>query len=71
MLLLDGQVHHDTHAIPMGNYVIEVGNYVIARPFRLGNYVIADTLSSRGRSRTAGPEGLGSATWSGGDREFC
>ena len=32
LLLLDGQVHHDTHAIPMGNYVIEVGNYVIASP---------------------------------------
>ena len=30
MLLLDGQVHHDTHVIPMGNYVIGVGNYVIA-----------------------------------------
>jgi len=29
LLLLDGQVHHDTHALPMGNYVIEVGNYVI------------------------------------------
>jgi hypothetical protein len=27
LLLLDGQVHHDTHPIPMGNYVIEVGNY--------------------------------------------
>ena len=32
MLLLDGQVHHDTHVIPMGNYVIGVGNYVIASP---------------------------------------
>ena len=43
MLLLDGQVHHDTHAIPMGNYVIGVGNYVIATPSELGNYKIADT----------------------------
>ena len=43
MLLLDGQVHHDTHVIPMGNYVIEVGNYVIATPSELGNYVSAET----------------------------
>ena len=42
MLLLDGQVHHDTHAIPMGNYVIGVGNYVIATPSKLGNYMSAD-----------------------------
>ena len=42
MLDLDGQVHHDTHAVPMGNYVIEVGNYVIATPSELGNYKIAD-----------------------------
>ena len=44
MLLLDGQVHHDTHAIPMGNYVIEVGNYLSATPSDLGNYVSADTI---------------------------
>jgi len=43
LLLLDGQVHHDTHAIPMGNYVIEAGNYVIATPSQLGNCMIADT----------------------------
>ena len=43
MLDLDGQVHHDTHAVPMGNYVIEVGNYVIATPSELGNYKIADS----------------------------
>ena len=42
MLLLDGQVHHDTHAVPMGNYVIGVGNYVIVSPSELGNYMIAD-----------------------------
>jgi len=42
LLLLDGQVHHDTHAIPMGNYVIGVGNYVIATPSKLGNYMSAD-----------------------------
>jgi hypothetical protein len=42
LLLLDGQVHHDTHPIPMGNYVIEVGNYVSANPSDLGNYVSAD-----------------------------
>jgi hypothetical protein len=38
----DGQVHHDTHPIPMGNYVIAVRNYVIATPSQLGNYKIAD-----------------------------
>jgi hypothetical protein len=43
--LLDGQVHHDTHAVPMGNYVIGVGNYVIVSPSELGNYMIADTPS--------------------------
>ena len=43
LLLLDGQVHHDTHALPMGNYVIGVGNYVIVSPSELGNYKIADT----------------------------
>ena len=43
MLLLDGQVHHDTHAVPMGNYVIAVGNYVIVSPSELGNYMSADT----------------------------
>ena len=42
MLLLDGQVHHDTHAVPMGNYVIAVGNYVIVSPSELGNYMSAD-----------------------------
>jgi len=43
LLLLDGQVHHDTHVLPMGNYVIGVGNYVIATPSELGNYEITDT----------------------------
>jgi hypothetical protein len=43
LLLLDGQVHHDTHAVPLGNYVIGVGNYVIASPSKLGNYLSADT----------------------------
>ena len=43
MLLLDGQVHHDTHAIPMGNYVSAAGNYVSVSPSDLGNYVSADT----------------------------
>jgi hypothetical protein len=47
LLLLDGQVHHDTHVIPMGNYVIEVGNYVIATPSELGNYLIADNAQRR------------------------
>jgi hypothetical protein len=44
LLLLDGQVHHDTHVLPMGNYVIGVGNYVIATPSELGNYEITDTM---------------------------
>ena len=42
MLLLDGQVHHDTHVIPMGNYVSAAGNYVSVSPSDLGNYVSAD-----------------------------
>jgi hypothetical protein len=47
LLLLDGQVHHDTHAVPMGNYVIGVGNYVIATPSELGNYMSADNRCPR------------------------
>jgi hypothetical protein len=39
---LDGQVHHDTHSLPMGNYVIEVGKSLISRPSQVGNYKIAD-----------------------------
>jgi hypothetical protein len=58
LLLLDGQVHRDTHAVPMGNYVIEVGNYVIATPSELGNYLSADTwgfiLSPSATLRVAG-----------------
>jgi hypothetical protein len=42
LVYLDGQVHHDTHAIPMGNYVIEVGISVIVSPSQLGNCKIAD-----------------------------
>jgi hypothetical protein len=53
--LLDGQVHHDTHAIPMGNYVIGVGNYVIVNPSELGNYMIADTSNSQSSSDKASP----------------
>ena len=53
MLLLDGQVHHDTHAVPMGNYVIGVGNYVIATPSQLGNYLSADTPGLNRPARTA------------------
>jgi len=48
LLLLDGQVHHDTHVLPMGNYVIAVGNYVIVSPSELGNYKIADKRLSTG-----------------------
>ena len=46
MLLLDGQVHHDTHVIPMGNYVSGVGNYVSVSPSDLGNYVSADSQAA-------------------------
>jgi hypothetical protein len=42
LLVPDGQVHYDTHTLPMGNYVIEVRNYVIISPSELGNYVSAD-----------------------------
>jgi hypothetical protein len=45
LLLLDGQIHPDTHALPMGNYVIGVGNYVIVSPSQVGNYKIADKLT--------------------------
>jgi hypothetical protein len=41
-LLLDGQIHHDTYAIPMRNYVIRVGNHVVVSPSQAGNYKIAD-----------------------------
>ena len=40
---LDGQVHPDTHVLPMGNYVIRMGNYVTASRSALGNFVIVDT----------------------------
>ena len=43
MPLLDGQVHHDTHAVPKGNYVIAVGISLIVSPSEVGNCVIADT----------------------------
>ena len=42
MLHLDGQIHHDTHAVPMGNYVIRAGNNVIVSLSELGNYKIVD-----------------------------
>jgi uncharacterized membrane protein len=45
LLHLDGRDHHDTHAIPMGNYAIAVRNYVIVSPSELGNYKIADSPS--------------------------
>ena len=73
LLLLDGQVHHDTHVIPMGNYVIGAGNYVSVSPSELGNYVSADTksaavlllrpVSSRHRAIAAS---LRSAAWRAG-----
>jgi hypothetical protein len=58
LLLLDGQVHHDTHVIPMGNYVSEVGNYLSARPSDLGNYVSADTWMSAAKAVGCVPVGV-------------
>jgi hypothetical protein len=45
----------------MGNYVIEVGNYVIVNPSELGNYVIADSrqLGPSIKALTAGNAGPG------------
>src|ERR1019366_5589210 len=51
LLLLECQVHHDTHGIPMGNYVIGGGNYVIVSPSELGNYVSADNKARRNSDR--------------------
>jgi hypothetical protein len=42
MLHIDGQVHHDTHAIPMGNYVIPMEKHD-RQLLRAGEYKIADT----------------------------
>jgi hypothetical protein len=46
LLLLDGQVHHDTHVIPTGNQMSGLGNYLSARPSDLGNYMSADNQVS-------------------------
>jgi hypothetical protein len=54
LLVLDGQVHHDTHPIPMGNYVSEVGNYVSVSHSELGNYVSADIEAAGGSHRHSG-----------------
>jgi hypothetical protein len=54
LLFLDGQVHHDTHAVPIGNYVIVVGNYVIVSPSELGNYKIVDSGQKRTDHRIHG-----------------
>ena len=54
MLLLDGQVHHDTHVIPVGNYMIGVGNYVTATPSELGNYMSADNRARIAQFRQEG-----------------
>jgi hypothetical protein len=35
---LDGQVYHATHALPMGNYVTEVGKSLIRSHSQVGNY---------------------------------
>jgi hypothetical protein len=47
-LFSDGQVHHDTHAVPMGNNVTRrLGNYVLTSRPCLGNYVIADMIGGQ------------------------
>ena len=40
----------------MGNYVSEVGNYVIATPSDLGNYMSADTWGTLCEGPGADPE---------------
>jgi len=53
--------------LPMGNYVIAgVGNYVIANPSNLGNYVIADNQGQSARDGLAdvpSPVVLGTYRW--------
>jgi hypothetical protein len=68
--LPDGQVHHDTHAIPIGNYVIAVGNYVIVTRSQVGNYVIADipaaaslTVAELDRLEAASPARAAAGRW--------
>jgi hypothetical protein len=45
VLLPDSQIHPDTLVMHHDNYVIEVGNSVIAISSTLGNYVIVHTTS--------------------------
>jgi hypothetical protein len=53
---LEDHTRYTTHVIPMGNYVIAgVGNYVIVNPSNLGNYVIADIVSSTISTTSSGP----------------
>jgi hypothetical protein len=63
---LDGQVHHDTHVIPMGNYVIEVGKSLIRNPSQVGNYKIvhrSKAMAKAGRNQRmhGRPREIGSA----------
>ena len=60
MPLRDGQVHHDTHVIPRGNYVIGVGNYLLATPSELGNCKIVDIQPLKGDAAAEQPQVLGS-----------
>ncbi len=42
-----GQEDHtkpDTHSVPLGNYMIGLGNYVSVNRSDLGNFLIAHTL---------------------------
>jgi hypothetical protein len=54
LLHLDDRDHHDTHAVPMGNYVTAVRNYVIVSPSELGNYKIADRPATSPKSPCGG-----------------
>jgi hypothetical protein len=67
LLHLDGQVHHDTHPIPMGNYVIEVGKSVIGSPSQVGNYKIADIRGSVMMGSGWGSSGNGHPTPASGE----
>jgi hypothetical protein len=48
----------------MGNYVIEVGNYVIVSPSQLGNYKIADSWTWLRIARVIGRSWNGPDGWS-------
>src|SRR5438270_468601 len=71
-LFPDGQVHPDTHAMHMDNYVIGVSNNVIVNRSTLGNSVSVHTVGTPHRSAQpqtgrpqAGQTGIATRTLSG------